>query len=71
MAIFATIITLLCVYFTGGFDFTTKDIWNNGTHLDCGGHWHIVGLSYGHRYVYECDTCYASFEAHKNYLELR
>lgn len=47
-------------------------IYNNGTCMSCGGHYHIVGTptKNHHYYTYECDQCGDSFMTvmmmHKN-----
>ena len=69
IAIFAIALTLFCFIVTTTSTPDKELIWNNGIHANCGGHWHIVARTYD-AYVYECDTCYASFEAYKNYSEL-
>jgi hypothetical protein len=42
-----------------------SNIWNNGTHNGCGGHWvyqQAVGHKYTTSYLYECDTCGTIYE---------
>lgn len=61
------IIALILTYSKG--NAISKKIWNNGIHDGCGGRWHIVARHYD--YVYECDTCYASFVSSNNYSQIK
>jgi len=70
IALSAIALTIICLILTAASIPDKEPIWNNGIHATCGGHWHIVARTYG-TYVYECDVCYSSFEAYKNYSKLK
>lgn len=42
------------------------EIYNNGTHADCGGHWILGGADSNYLY-YQCDKYYESFKRMKGY----